>query len=91
LTRFQCQILIKSRDFEVTAAGAREPIVDDRVEPTRTPQKEVRGFDAETIPEVSEESDSLYGINSSLATESKRVSVASGPETESKPTKGVAL
>jgi hypothetical protein len=45
------------------------------------PTKEVRGFDTETIPEETEESeDSLYGVDSTMETESKRHSGISAPE-----------
>jgi hypothetical protein len=64
--------------------GAANAVSRDAVPPPMAPvRKEVRGFDAETIPEVSEEeSDSLYGIDSAMGTESKRHSVVSAPELE---------
>jgi hypothetical protein len=45
------------------------------------PTKEVRGFDTETIPEETEESDdSLYAVDSTMGTDSKRHSAISAPE-----------
>ena len=65
--------------------GAANAVSRDAVPSPMAPvRKEVRGFDAETIPEVSEEEteDSLYGIDSALGSDSKRHSVVSAPELE---------
>jgi hypothetical protein len=67
-----------------TMTGAANAVSRDAVPSPRAPvRKEVRGFDAETIPEVSEEeSDSLYGIDSAMGSDSKRHSIVSAPELE---------
>jgi hypothetical protein len=45
------------------------------------PTKEVRGFDTETIPEETEESDdSLYAVDSTMGSDSKRHSAVSAIE-----------
>jgi hypothetical protein len=69
------------RDIEAAAVAAGEPLHDNDhlgagggLARTPTPHKEVRGFDAETIPEESEDSeDSLYAADSSIATEARMV------------------
>jgi hypothetical protein len=51
------------------------------------PTKEVRGFDTETIPEETEESDdSLYGVDSTIGSDSKRHSAVSALEPHPHPT-----